>query len=668
MSSTLDWANRYYANHFNVIPLRLDKRPRLVSWKKYQNEAVTPADIQNWFGGGLKPPVNVGIVTGKVSGIWVLDADSEEAIHEIERLTIEGLIPKTEMVAATRRGRHYYFSSPLNSEIKSGPQIHAIIPQVDVKGEGGYIIAPPSLFIDGKGRYTWLNDFHPDYRPPVFHPSAIQRPGLDLPPAAKRDHGLSPDPATAPPLGGGRVWWRDSDGQLWFDLTGVKDLVTKFEAAELGRRNVTLTSQVGLLVRRGLRNDEVYSLAKVINMTYRPPMDDSEIDTIVDSVLKAEAARRGLKMDTGEAEDEEAERPFYIDAREAAIKPAPYRWLIRDSFLRNQMGIIFGPPGSGKGLLSIHMLIRLAAGQPIFDHWIPERRFRTMLISAEDNRQVLRHRLYDVVSAMSPDEIEELDFKAFAVKGDVALTEMDKTQAIIPTKRYVEFRRLLEEHRPEVLILDTLSRFIGGDENSNPLMTGACVLLEDLVDEFDCNIILIHHTNKNAGDIVRRKTELAETLTQSSLRGATALAGAVRWALMLNPVSTALASNLTGDKSIDQPDGNYVVAKVVKKNAGPMEAHICLSKTLGQLTRILEIDGKAGQVGDDAGCLAQDIKLREDTAEPPLTVSSVRRVFNWGEKRAAEAVKYGLDNGMFGLVKSGRGHILVSGESIEEEE
>jgi RecA-family ATPase len=324
--------------------------------------------------------------------------------------------------------------------------------------------------------------------------------------------------------------------------------------------------------------------------------------------------------------------------------------------------MIFGPPGCGKGILSVHLLVHLAAGIPLFGEWRPEGRFRTMLVSAEDDRPVLRHRLWDLLSDPPEGGWGEMDFKAFPLKGATALTEIEN-RTVVPTERYTWFRNLLAEHRPDLVMLDTLTRFLGGDENSNPMMTRSCELLEALMDEFGCNIILVHHTNKGAGDVVHFKSKLAEVLSQSSLRGATALAGAIRWAMMLAPMSTALARKLTGRTDLDEPDGNYVAAQVVKKNAGPRERMIVLSKSGGSLERIHarkdeELDR---QTDEDAAYLAREVNNRIATNEPPLTPSSLVKTMNWGRRRADAALAAALGDGRITLIRHGRGQTLVPG-------
>ena len=101
------------------------------------------------------PDANIGIATGKASGLWVLDVDprhgGDETLASLER--DHGPLPATIMSATPRGGRHYYFrwddSIP---EIRNSTG--RVAEGVDVLAEGGSAVAPPSV-IAGVGRYAW---------------------------------------------------------------------------------------------------------------------------------------------------------------------------------------------------------------------------------------------------------------------------------------------------------------------------------------------------------------------------------------------------------------------------------------------------------------------------------------------------------------------------------
>jgi predicted P-loop ATPase len=97
---------------------------------------------------------NVGIATGRVSGIVVLDVDprngGDASLLELER--VHGSLPETLGVATGGGGRHLYFAAP-KGPVRSG----VLADGLDFKVDGGYVVAPPSIHPDG-GQYRWLND------------------------------------------------------------------------------------------------------------------------------------------------------------------------------------------------------------------------------------------------------------------------------------------------------------------------------------------------------------------------------------------------------------------------------------------------------------------------------------------------------------------------------
>ena len=125
---------------FSVIPLRAnDKRP-VRPWEELQRRMVTEAEIQHW-----EWP-NIGIITGAISGIIVLDVDSVEGEKELKK---RGM-PPTPMVA-TAKGRHIYLKHP-GGEVRNFARR---LPGMDLRGDGGYVVAPPSMHPSGV-RYEWV--------------------------------------------------------------------------------------------------------------------------------------------------------------------------------------------------------------------------------------------------------------------------------------------------------------------------------------------------------------------------------------------------------------------------------------------------------------------------------------------------------------------------------
>src|SRR5262245_35684470 len=107
--SFIDAAIDYRRKGYSVIPLH-GKKP-LLDWKCYQERKATLEEIENWAI-QYTEMTGIGIVTGKISGITVLDFDlKSEGQATYQKLTVEhGEFPSTPRVKTGGGGRHLYFT------------------------------------------------------------------------------------------------------------------------------------------------------------------------------------------------------------------------------------------------------------------------------------------------------------------------------------------------------------------------------------------------------------------------------------------------------------------------------------------------------------------------------------------------------------------------------
>lgn len=128
---------------WSVLPLRpRDKRPAITTWTEYQRHAPDPAEVERWAAKGC----NVGVVTGAVSGLLVLDLDNAAAVAEVEARGI----PATVKVA-TAKGLHCYFRHP-GGRVKNRA---GLFTGADIRSDGGFVVAPGSIHPTG-ALYSWI--------------------------------------------------------------------------------------------------------------------------------------------------------------------------------------------------------------------------------------------------------------------------------------------------------------------------------------------------------------------------------------------------------------------------------------------------------------------------------------------------------------------------------
>lgn len=169
----LTHASEYIQNRFSIFPLRpRSKKPLLTSWEPFKTTYASNEQIQEWFSNGHVEN-NIAIVTGKISRIIAFDIDGEEASQHFNKI-IESL--DDELKTALRHSlciktgsgntnivigfRDEEFASAddkiPNSVLWRSEKDDAEHNEIRLKGEGGYIVAPPSAHPNGN-RYEITN-------------------------------------------------------------------------------------------------------------------------------------------------------------------------------------------------------------------------------------------------------------------------------------------------------------------------------------------------------------------------------------------------------------------------------------------------------------------------------------------------------------------------------
>ena len=139
-------ARAYIAKGISVIPVgRPDdkgqkKLPWVDEWKTYQERSATDAELEAWW--GKHPDWGIAIVTGRISNLAVVDVDIAHGG------TVQGLPPT--LIAKTQSGGWHYYYRYLDG-LKNAVGVRQ---GVDIRSDGGYVVAPPS--VGSKGKYEWV--------------------------------------------------------------------------------------------------------------------------------------------------------------------------------------------------------------------------------------------------------------------------------------------------------------------------------------------------------------------------------------------------------------------------------------------------------------------------------------------------------------------------------
>jgi KaiC/GvpD/RAD55 family RecA-like ATPase len=327
----------YAALGWPVFPLVPREKIPLFSKKNGGNgvkDATTDAEqITAWW--TAHPEANIGLATGAGSDLYVVDIDGDEGETALARYGALPTVPQSH----TGKGRHLLFTFPggRNTAGKLGPKI-------DTRGEGGYIVAPPSIHPNGHA-YRWTVPPHKATVQPLPEAMAVQ---------------LTAVAGSIAPAEGARAAAVD------VVLQGVSE----------GGRNQALTEYVGRLFASGLRELEVLELARGVNVTkFRPPLGNEEVEAVVRSIAAAHVRNRTGVRVIGSASDPQVVQPMvpvtgavFDDMLHRAQQPVdamPTMWPSWNRACRMYGGgvglargwhvVIGGGAGAGKSLVALNL-------------------------------------------------------------------------------------------------------------------------------------------------------------------------------------------------------------------------------------------------------------------------------------------------------------------------
>lgn len=221
-------------------------------------------------------------------------------------------------------------------------------------------------------------------------------------------------------------------------------------------------------------------------------------------------------------------KPWLIPAGEFLCQPSPPRWIVRDLFEEGAFGMIHGPSGSGKSFVMIDIAMHIACAQQEWHGSLVSKNGPIVYLAGEGHYG-MRRRLAAWVKHYGHDPAQ--------AKLHVSQSGCDLDQDDGYRQTLDAIRALPEQ--PILIVVDTLHRFLSGDENSAKdarAMISAC---DRLREEFGCALVLVHHTGVNAE-------------AQHRARGSSAWKGAVDFEFSIEAKDQTIT--MTSRKSKDGPE------------------------------------------------------------------------------------------------------------------
>lgn len=487
-------AAHYYADlGLRVVPVKPGtKRPVMEAW---QDAATTDHDqIDAWW--DAAPGRGVSIVTGAASGVWVLDVDEHEGVSGSDMLAdleaTYGRLPDTPTVLTGGGGQHLYFAWPDGVTIRNDAG-KRLGPGLDVRAEGGQVVAPPTRHKETGQRYVWETSSPPAVTSLLFgeQPAFAAAPAwlIELL-AAPRDAPERPrEPrvdSTSPRL----------PGEHWAQETSWHDVLTADGAVSMGwRKDHRTGTEYELWSRPGLNGDHASAtlgyggsdVLKVFSPNW-PGLTEGDTYTrfgyytAVHHGGDFQAARAALEADgyvrthvdlaelvgRGNGDEPSDEPPSFASLGAQFIGElldgdAPdYNWAIPGLIERGDRVIFTGVEGRGKSTLLRQLSMAAADGRQPFTNNLDLDRYdpmRVLMVDCENSRSQLRREL---PKARGPVDIETINDRLLVyVRTDGLVLDdprdRDGDRAVLAT--------LVELFQPDILAIGPLYKLLGGDPN-----------------------------------------------------------------------------------------------------------------------------------------------------------------------------------------------------------
>lgn len=451
----LDAAIRYASLGLSVVPLR-GKIPMFDNWPLIAT--ASPDQITKWW--KQTPNANIGIVTGAKSGVFVVDIDPRHGGQEsLEQVWAKyGKFPNTWTDTTGSGGTHYYFRYPaFPVHNKTG-----LFDGIDIRGDNGQVVAPPSIHPETKKPYVWDGILEPWEDKNGLAEAPIWLLELLQPPARK--------PSTQ------------------IDLKIPK-----------GVQHTTLVSLAGAMRRMGLRSHEIYPTLQTVNQERcQEPGPEENIWKIAQSMDRYQPHERNLYQEASklwrlarhyeERHKEERNAVQYIDGwtlLHSDLKPPTE---IVEDILVNGCTLIAGPPKVGKSWLTLGLALAVANGGKFLSLKHVTAPGRVLYYGLEESQQRTANRL-----------------QCLCLEPNQALANIEFAYEIPSMKQggltFLESK--IQDTAPSLVILDTLMAFVTGDRNARGDIFRQdyqeIKALQDVATRHNTCIAVVHHTNKIGG-------------------------------------------------------------------------------------------------------------------------------------------------------------------------
>ena len=454
--------NEYIDSGWSVLPVKPEeKRPYMTNWLQYTKTRATKQTVNNWFSN--LSGAGIGVVTGKVSNMVVLDVESDCPYP------IEDLLKRypTQMYSRTGSGGyHLFYQYPTN--VSRVANRVGIFERVDLRADGGFIVLPPTVHPSGN-RYTWIKRGVPGAFPVAL---------LDL--------------RSQPKV--------QDEGWITEALRGVSE----------GGRNDSCARLAGYFFKKGINYDIVESLLLEWNERNDPPMPVHEVRTTIKSIershtnVKTQFTSLEFEDDSATQKEEEAKQESTFDVMRMTDYVKGYggagvSWLVDDWLPDKSITFLVSPPESYKTWLLLDLAVSVSSGTPFLGSYRVNNVGPTLIIQQEDSHTGLTDRLALIVE-QKLGMTANIDGDEWQVPSmpDLPIYVHPSRKLRFDNKKVVEeLEKQIEVLRPKVIMIDPLYSTTASADNYMADLANQMMVLKTWRDKYGCSFVIAHHSKKN---------------------------------------------------------------------------------------------------------------------------------------------------------------------------
>lgn len=462
MSELINLVEGYVDSGWSVLPVKPDeKRPYMTNWLQYTKTKPPKDMVLNWF--HTLSGAGVGVVTGRVSNMVVLDVESY-CPTPIEKLL--EMYP-TQMYSRTGSGGYHLFYQYPTAMARVSNRVK-LMEGVDLRADGGFIVLPPTLHPSGN-RYQWVK------RGPLgTFPKSL----LDLDSQPKTQQG---------------------EGWITDLLHGVSE----------GGRNDACARLAGYFFKKGLTYDIVEALLMEWNERNDPPLTAREMRTTIKSIERNHAIGTSeftsVEFEDDRTEEEELQQQqstFDVMRMTDYVKGyggEGVSWMVEDWLPDKSITFLISPPESYKTWILLDLAVSVSAGVPFLGRYQVNDKGPTMIIQQEDSHTGLTDRLALIVE-QKLGATANIDGDTWQVPcmPDLPIYVHPSRMLRFDNKKVLEeLEKQIEAIKPKIIMIDPLYSTTAQVDNYMADLANQMMVLKTWRDKYGCSFVIAHHSKKN---------------------------------------------------------------------------------------------------------------------------------------------------------------------------